>query len=341
MCAAAAPPALLGGRRGGQSYETEQQPQMVPEEYYDSYYHYSSLLGGLPAFGPYFETRRASYVDVPEEEKEEEEALDIRYINLAKRKERRWSLCARLRAAGISRFKRFEARTGAEAPDNVVTRYWDSRLNSCYDKTTLPHPRVPMTPGERGCAASHAYLWARCARRPDAEKPMVILEDDVEFAPNFKAILMKAIEKVEATYAPADRCLLLYLGADVAAWSPPRNKPAHKKHLQNEAHAFFHGATNIRSVRLLSADYLWQTSSYVVWPAAAKALLSNLPIAEPVDNYISRQILTGTVKARVCVPFLCRQVSAYCDGDILHSRPLVASDRDDGPPAHILGWPRN
>ena len=276
------------------------------------------------------------------EEDPQKKRVEIRYINLAQRHFRRLGLEARLRSAGL-RGTRFEATTGDDAPEAIVTRYWDSRLNSVYDKTTLPHPRVPLTPGERGCAMSHACLWAACAARSDDGPPLVVLEDDVEFAPNFSAFLERAIATIEATFSPSDRSLLVYLGADVAAWSPPRDSHTAKLQLQLEAHAFFDQETEPLAIKLLSADYLWQTSSYIIWPRAARALVAELPISEPVDNFISRHILTGHVVALVSIPFLCRQLNAYNDGDIHHSRPLLAChdprlSGDDVDPAPILHY---
>ena len=52
--------------------------------------------------------------------------------------------------------------------------------------------------------------------------------------------------------------------------------------------------------KLREAEYLWQTSSYILWPAAAKELLSHLPIDSPTDCYISKLVLEGRC---VCCPF--------------------------------------
>lgn len=261
--------------------------------------------------------------------------MEIRYINLEKRPERRVDVERRLREAGLDACAtRFRAVTGHETPESLVLLEWDSRLNSRYDKTTLPHPRVPMTVGERGCAMSHACLWASCASRPDDSWPLVVLEDDVEFAPDIAIHLSRVVAKVEETFS--HRNIIVYLGADVASWSEETlNQTQRKSRLKAESNAFFQPATNseeeeyARCIKLLSANYVWQTSSYVIWPAAAKKLVSSLPVAEPVDNFISKQLLQGKLNALVCIPFLARQVAAYCDGDIRHSRPTVACPRGD------------
>ena len=45
-------------------------------------------------------------------------------------------------------------------------------------------------------------------------------------------------------------------------------------------------------MKLREAEYLWQTSSYIIWPAAAKALLARLPIDcrspdEPLESMVA------------------------------------------------------
>lgn len=274
--------------------------------------------------------------------------LEIRYINLENRVQRRLEMEERLREAGLaSCAQRFRARTGDEAPEALVTREWDSRLNSQYDKTTMPHPRVPMTRGERGCAMSHACLWVACASRPDDSWPLVVLEDDVEFTSNVAIHLARVIAKVEDTFGdPKSRNIIVYLGADVASWgNDALNTPQRKARLRAEASAFFDATKPVKitsdssfpaassvahkTVKLLAANYVWQTSSYVIWPAAARQLVANFPIAEPVDNFISRMLLAANVHALVCLPYLARQVAAYCNGDIVHSRPAVACPEGD------------
>lgn len=262
-------------------------------------------------------------------------SVEIRYINLEQRPERRLEMEARLEAVGLLSYSdRFRALTGEETPERVVATEWDSRLNARFDKTTLPHPRVPMTSGERGCAMSHACLWATAARRPDDSWPLVVLEDDVELIPTFAVHLARIIAKVHDTFAPDKRALVVYLGGDVAAWAQdPLNHPARKARLKADASGLFdikdRKALLHTSVKLLAASYVWQTSSYVLWPLAAKRLVADLPVREPVDNFISRHLLDDHVHALVALPCLARQVAAYCDGDIVHSRPALACPDGD------------
>lgn len=222
-------------------------------------------------------------------------------INLKKREDRRQHMRSQLAAAHLSAV-RFEAQTGADAPDWAVTTTWDSTLNSKFDDKTVPHPRLAMTPGERGCAMSHALLWAAIACRPDDARPLLILEDDVELlSPTFGAETAALVASVEATFLPAEREVVLYVGAHVPKWRSRRAFPVLPGRVLREA------------------DYAWQTSSYLIWPAAARALLAAMPIDCPVDNYMSKFFLEHSLRALVCLPNIAAQSSPYRDGDILHS----------------------
>ena len=140
------------------------------------------------------------------------------YINLAKRDDRRVHIEGELYRAGLTA-SRLVASTGADAMDSVVARTWDSNLNATFDAKTIGHPCVALSPGERGCAASHHKLWEICAARPEAACPLLILEDDAVLAAGFSAQLSKLIGTIEATWPdPASRNIILYLVADVAKW---------------------------------------------------------------------------------------------------------------------------
>ena len=72
-------------------------------------------------------------------------------------------------------------------------------------------------------------------------------------------------------------------------------------------------------MKLREAEYLWQTSSYIIWPAAAKELLSHLPVDSPTDCYISKLVLEGRITAVVACPALAEQRDPYEKGDIKHT----------------------
>ena len=120
----------------------------------------------------------------------------------------------------------------------------------------------------------------------------------------FARRLTRKLAAVEAAFKPAKRECLLYLGADVQAWRPEKKAVALGE--------------NIRE-----AEYLWQTSSYVIWPAAARKLLANLPIEGPVDCFLSLMFLQSKLRAFVVRPRMAWQADAYCNGDINHTNTYV------------------
>ncbi len=231
------------------------------------------------------------------------------YVNLAARTDRAAAMDAQLDRAGLSAGVRFEAATGDDAPERLVTRSWDPALNSRFDRSQRAGGgRIPLSPGERGCAMSHATLWSACADRADDDAPLLILEDDVELAPDFGAKTAALVGAIEEAVAPARRELILYAGADVAAW---------------------HAATTYRvhacpPLHMREARYLWQTSSYVLWPAGARALLAHLPVDAPADNFIARLVHARSIRALVALPQLAVQsaarTGAHRHGDIEHTR---------------------
>ena len=95
--------------------------------------------------------------------------------------------------------KRLAALTGADATDDVVTRTWDTSLNSKYDPTTIKKGRVSLTPGERGCSMSHAVLWARCAAQGDEGPPLLVIEDDLILKKNAGETVQKLVKHIEET----------------------------------------------------------------------------------------------------------------------------------------------
>ena len=77
-----------------------------------------------------------------------------------------------LHAVGMSAL-RFQALKGPDVAETLVTRTWDSTVNSQFDVKTLP-AILHMSPGERGCAASHAHLWQQVASLPLDSPPLLV-----------------------------------------------------------------------------------------------------------------------------------------------------------------------
>ncbi|EOD17496.1 hypothetical protein EMIHUDRAFT_454642 [Emiliania huxleyi CCMP1516] len=186
----------------------------------------------------------------------------------------------------------------AKADPRIVSTTWNSSLNCKYDTRTLP-ATLTMSNGERGCSMSHAILWHACASSGD-DTPMLILEDDAVLSPNFVARTRKLIARVEAAVPAEERTVLLYLGGDVMAWRK-----------EEDALQLGYG--------LRECEYVYQTSSYILWPAAARKLLTLLPVDGPADVYLSRLLLERKLRALMCRPRLVCQAAPYENGDIDHT----------------------
>jgi hypothetical protein len=57
-------------------------------------------------------------------------------------------------------------------------------------------------------------------------------------------------------------------------------------------------------VVLREALHVHESCAYVIWPLAAKRLLAALPLHSTVDDFISRQLVTNTVRLLVSSPML-------------------------------------
>lgn len=228
------------------------------------------------------------------------------YINLAARPDRRAATEAQLRDAGVSA-ARVEARTGADAGDDVSLE-WDTSLNANFDQAMV-RGVVRMSESERGCAASHAALWRRCAAMAIDSPPLLILEDDLCYCEHFGELVADLIGVAEqAMPAASSRSALLYLSGMVCSWKeewlPTGLSIGPEKHDE--------------PIVLREADYVWQTSSYLLWPAAARLLVESMPVDAPADNFLSRHIHAGRLRALVCWPLPTMQKAAH-EGDIVRS----------------------
>ena len=129
--------------------------------------------------------------------------------------------------------------------------------------------------GEVGCALSHVGVWRMCA---EEQGPLIVLEDDVDFVPDFYDRLREALEEVAALVAgghldPPDA---LYLGRKAM-------RPEHDQLLPRARD----GATG--GVRLCVPGFSYKTTAYVLWPTgAAKLLASNYEQKLiPVDDFLA------------------------------------------------------
>uniref|UniRef100_A0A7S1M273 Glycosyl transferase family 25 domain-containing protein n=1 Tax=Alexandrium catenella TaxID=2925 RepID=A0A7S1M273_ALECA len=184
--------------------------------------------------------------------------------------------------------RRLPAVDGRAAPPPVgdVSQKWStarlSQLFFWYKSVT-----IKMSPGERGCCASHVAAWRLAAR---LTRPLLVLEDDAAALPSFTASITQAVKE-----APADTGMIFLSSKD-------RGTPKRFGKVLMEPH------------------YVWTTVGYLIYPEAAKKLLRMRPLDMPVDNFLAWHIKEGAVKAFSLRPAAVRQAQTWNIGsDVPHS----------------------
>merc|ERR1719401_1931475 len=202
-------------------------------------------------------------------------------------------------------FERFIATDGKATviPVEEVSTSWRTDRNVVYQKKravrkgwndldTYKERYLELSPGERGCSSSHIRAWRRCLELAGvSNRPLLVLEDDAAPTVEFPQILARALAAL-----PTDADLL-YLGYSQAAeW---------RREVTPE---------------LVESDYVWTTVAYIVWPSCARKLLSQLPINEPVDNWMAAACASGRLKSYCVRPKIVHQADAWnVNSDVAHS----------------------
>jgi GR25 family glycosyltransferase involved in LPS biosynthesis len=274
--------------------------------------------------------KEAAEKDVKAQEASLLRGLRCIIINMDRRPDRLEGCTARLAAICPElRSQRMQAVDGRKTTigNNLVSTSWDTTENVVYqrlrserkgwDDLHTYHERVlELSPGERGCAASHIKAWRHCLDTC-GDEPLLVLEDDAAPMPDFAGILRRALATL-----PSD-AHILYLGYSQAS------------HWRREV-----------SPELVESEYVWTTVGYMIWPAAARLLLSQLPINQPVDNWMAQLCAAGNLKAYCVRPKIVRQSDAWnCGSDIRHSdeqywgpdSDIMHSETAPVPQTHSLG----
>jgi len=232
--------------------------------------------------------------------------LEAVVVNLERRPDRMDGCTARLQAyCPWLRASRFIACDGKKTvmSEKEVVIDWSTANNVKYqrqrsirkgwnDLDTYEVRDLKLSAGERGCAISHVRAWEHCLERAgDTNLPLLVLEDDAAPTPEFTATLERAMRDT-----PEDaQCL--YLGYSQAAdW---------KREV---------------SADVVESIYVWTTVAYIIWPAGARLLLNQLPVNQPVDNWMATLAAEGDFKAYCVRPKIVRQDEAWnVNSDVGHS----------------------
>lgn len=222
-------------------------------------------------------------------------------------------------------FSLFKATDGkvTPIPDSEVSRSWNTARNVVYQKRrairkgwndldTYQVRDLELSPGERGCASSHIRAWRHCLDNAgaDGKRPLLVLEDDAAPTDQFVPILARALAEL-----PSDADVL-YLGYSQAAeW---------RREISPE---------------LVESEYVWTTVAYIIWPKGAQKLLSQLPVNEPVDNWMAGHAAAGELKAYCVRPKVITQADAWnVNSDVAHSDEHYWGPNSDIAHSDALYW---
>jgi len=221
-------------------------------------------------------------------------------------------------------FKHFVATDGRQTtiPVEEVSLSWNTARNVIYQKQrairkvwddveTYQVRNLNLTAGERGCSSSHIRAWRLCLEQAgDSDRPLLVLEDDAAPTPEFRERLERAMAAL-----PCD-AEVLYLGYSQAAdW-------------RREV-----------SPELVESVYVWTTVAYIVWPAGARKLLSQLPVNEPVDNFMAGLAAEQELKAYCVRPKVVLQADAWnVNSDVSHSDEHYWGPNSDIQHSDALYW---
>jgi GR25 family glycosyltransferase involved in LPS biosynthesis len=164
--------------------------------------------------------------------------------------------------------------TGLQAEELVASCHNagnpQQQRNLSFDGPTSDHIcDLEESPNDIGLSLSHIRAWRYCVDEfSGTDKPLLVLEDDVEPAPEFTRILRCAIESL-----PPD-AHVLYLGRSSSCdW-------------RREV-----------STELVESSRVCTPGAYLLWPVGAKTLLSKLPVVGFVEDFMLSQCSAGNIKA--------------------------------------------
>jgi glycosyl transferase family 25 len=172
------------------------------------------------------------------------------------------------------------------SPDelNGAARPEDEHHHVCYWSPPAEFVFMcrPCTPGEVGCALSHARVLSRIVEA--GIQWAVVLEDDVALPADFQQRVQQAVAAVpHAAEAP-----LVYLG-----------HPPQMLQLADAGRE----AGCAPGLHLDPAQFVWTTYSYVVSLAAAERLVGGIaPVGKPIDHHFVLASASKAVDAFACRP---------------------------------------
>jgi len=246
-------------------------------------------------------------------------------ISLARRVAKRKSVLARAADAGMgSSVEVFDAVDGSKLTEQVLAQLGAGYYRGwCMPNSSYRFFARELKWGEIGCALSHAAIWSRIAAfKPgiDEREPLgIVLEDDVDFAPDFAAHVLDVLEQVAALererhIEPLD---MLYL-------SRKAMQPARDLALESETSS----GGNPR-VRLVRPSFSYKTTAYVLWRRGARKLLNSGYTKKiiPVDDFFSLLFTEHEVQPGLARPDLDQLYADAPRLNVLAVRPQLCWER--------------
>lgn len=181
----------------------------------------------------------------------------------------------------------------------ICSKEWPGGFAPLKLNLTHFHPRIK---GELGCACSHRKIWQEITLHH--YKNVLVLEDDLSFAPNFDKYLARAMNNVPTDYD------LIYIGIMDSIDS-------YKDILKNKL---------LRKIkRIFDRDFanlffkqvrrsVGSTEAYVVNETGAKKLFEYTTKHNQIDRVISKLIEEKKIVAYVIKPVLTQQTGASAIG---------------------------
>lgn len=255
--------------------------------------------------------------------------LPVTYvISLSRRPAKRKTALERIAASGLERVVVFDAVDGRglsahqlEARGIIPYAGWKLEASSCrFFNRALKW-------GEIGCALSHHGVWELA--HASAEAAVLVVEDDVDFLPDFAPKLAEALAEVEALVRegatpPPD---LLYLTRHAL-------KPASETLLGGR----MHGRGGVKRVQLVAPAFSYKTTAYVLWREGARKLLASgyLRNLIPVDDFLNVLFCAHEVEAGLARPDLDALFAGVPRLRVLAVRPQVRLCREPMPSPILL-----
>jgi collagen beta-1,O-galactosyltransferase len=232
-------------------------------------------------------------------------------ISLERRPERRQRMFACLNELEIN-FELFNAIDGKQLNQSYLDELGIHYLPGWKD----PWGERPMTFGEVGCFLSHYFIWLKMIA--EEINTVLILEDDVDFEPNFKQNVLHTLEEVERVNSNWD---LVYVG---------------RKPLVPDSEVIIPNTTN-----LVIPSYSYWTLGYIISLRGARKLVTARPLDNllPVDEFIPIMFNRHTETEWVNF-FSNRNLEAYSVNPLIIFPTHYVGDpewfSDTEPPPHIL-----